>query len=83
MNFPTDNIIRERFARNGVHYDCTIAPKGGGCKQFQVLLVSSEENDFLTFNIMPSGDGHWLPDNTRRVDPWLADIIGNIIIDNY
>jgi hypothetical protein len=85
MNIPANNFIQERFARNGITYDCTIAPNtyAASGAEFQVMLVNTRDSHFSMFNITPSGDGHWLPDNRQVVDPWLADIIGKLILDNY
>jgi hypothetical protein len=85
MEFAAQNIIRESFTRNGIQYDCMIAPKqvAAECNRFNVVMISSTENRFSTFDLEPAGDGHWKPDNTSLVDPWLADIIGNYIVDNF
>lgn len=85
MEFSTHHVLHETFQRNGVYYDCTIAPGevNAECSRFHVLMTTSAQRAFSSFDIMPSGDGHWLPDDTKAIDPWMADIIGKIILDNY
>ena len=77
--------IVETFKKNGVTYSCAIAPKentGEGIT-FEVVMPQPSQEEYVRFCISPCGDGHWKPDNTKLVDPWLADVIGFFIVNNF
>jgi len=87
--FAPDKILYERFQKNGKEYECVISPKeeqlkyGGLCLQFHIILKLPDNEDFIQFDLFSLGDGHWLPDNRNLADPWLADTIGRIIVENF
>jgi len=87
--FAPDKVLYERFQKNGQEYECVISPKeehlqyGGLCPQFKVIVNLPKDERLIQFALISLGDGHWLPSDRNLVDPWLADAIGRIIVENF
>jgi len=85
----SDSILYERFQKNGQEYECIISPTGehlryaGLCTKFQVTLKLEQDESLKQFSLFSMGDGHWMPDDRNAIDPWLADSIGRIIVENF
>jgi len=87
--FPLNKGLYERFQKNGLEYECVISPISEQSKQvechvqFQVILKTPRQADFIRFLLSSTRDGHWAPDEKKLVDPWMADAIGKIIVENF
>ena len=87
--FQSDKRVYECFEKNRSIYECVISPNKEGAEyresdvQFHVILKPPYQNEYLIFQLYSTGDGHWCPDNKKLIDPWVADAIGRIIVENY
>jgi len=82
-----NKVIQERFEKNGLLYDCIICPEDHQYDdyriQFHVFLKIPQQSKNFRFKLLSTGDGHWQPDEKKYIDPWIADAIGRIILDNF
>ena len=78
-------VIYEVFRKHKTWYECLISPHESGfeCSAFDVVCRKLAYPYFISFILTSSNDGHWVPDDTRLIDPWLADVIGQIILNNF
>ena len=84
-----NKILYECFEKQELMYECVISPKHEKSAadpheaSFHVILKMPNQNNYIRFDLSSSGDGHWEPNERKLVDPWMADVIGRIILDNY
>lgn len=84
-----NHVLHQCFEKNGLQYECAISPLlpldayFNNTPRFNVLLKTPTNMSDIGFLLFPSGDSHWMPDQRRLVDPWLADVIGRIIMENF
>jgi hypothetical protein len=82
-------MVYECFEKNKSIYECVISPnmESEGYNetqvQFHVILKLPGHDDYLIFRLYSTGDGHWCPDKKKLIDPWVADAIGRIIVENF
>lgn len=87
--FPFNKILYESFQKNGSVYECVISPREEQSEfnqyqvQFHIILKLPRQSNYIRFKLFSTGDGHWKPDEKKFVDPWMADAIGRIIIENF
>lgn len=86
---PSEKVLYDCFEKNGFRYECVISPKAHKSHnnqnevQFHVILKLPNQANYLRFKLLSTRDGHWEPDEKRLVDPWMADAIGRIIVENF
>ena len=87
--FPFNKILNESFEKHGLKYDCVISPKEEQSEyneyqvQFHIILKLPRQSNYIRFVLFSTGDGHWQPDQKKLIDPWVADALGRIIIENF
>lgn len=87
--FPPNKILYETFEKNGSEYECVISPKEeesgyhGYPVQFHVILKLPLQTNYIRFLLHSTADGHWVPNQKKLIDPWMADAIGRIIVENF
>jgi hypothetical protein len=82
-------ILYECFEKKGLKYECVISPKDeqsmyDACQaKFLVIMKLPQQNNYVRFVLSSAGNGHWEPNERKLIDPWIADVIGRIILENY
>ena len=89
MHRFSEDMMVGAFEKNGLIYHVLIAndseddpenliPEG----KFKGIFLHPLEKNIHLFYICLNEDGHWIPDNRKIIDPWVADCIGELIENN-
>lgn len=86
---PFNKVLYESLEKNGLEYECVISPTEEPSAyndyhvQFHIILKLPRQTNYIRFVLYSTRDGHWMPDEKKLVDPWMADAIGRIIMENF
>jgi len=88
MNNYESEILVGAFEKNGLVYHVLITPDINEeqdiiqSDRYRGVFLHPLKRSICQFHIEKDDEGRWIPDEREAIDPWIADNIGHIIINN-
>ena len=81
-------ILVGAFEKNRLVYHVLITPEINEDQdiihqsRYRGVFLHPLKRSICQFHIEKDDEGRWIPDERKVIDPWIADNIGHIIINN-